>query len=177
MTKYAKTYAGALYDLAAEEGREDEILNDIALACDVLRKEPEYRRLLSSPAISKEERKSLLRESLGSSMGQYTMNFLCMLIDGGSLSELENCEREYVNRYNIAKNILEVSVTSAVALSEKQRDSLVSAIEKKTGKKVRLTEKLDPSVIGGLRLSADGKLYDGTIEHHLKNISQMLQSN
>ena len=177
MTKYAKTYAGALYDLAAEEHLEETIRNDLVSVCAMLREMPEYRKLLATPAISKEERKKLLEEAWNGNINQYTLNFLRMLCDGNSISEIFNCEEEFKNRYNKDRGIIEVCVTSAVALTETQKTALLSAVEKKTGHKVILQEKTDPSIIGGLKLSAEGKEYDGTVAYHLDSISKMLSEN
>lgn len=177
MTKYAKTYAGALYDLAKEEGKEDEILKDLGVFCDSLREMPEYRKLLSTPAVSKEERKGLVKEAWGEALDQYTMNFICMLCDGNALSEIFNCEEEYKNRYNLDKGVVEVLVTSAVALSETQKAALIAAVERKIGKKIVLSEKVDSSVMGGLKLSVEGRQFDGTIAYHLNSIAALLSGN
>ena len=177
MTKYAKTYAGALYDLAAEEHITAEIMKDLSMVCDTLREMPEYSKLLSTPAIPKEERKALLREAWQGNISQYTMNFLCMLCDGGTIPEIYDCETEFRNRLNKDLGITEVVVTSAVALTDSQKNALIAAVEKKTGKKVVLKEKVDPSVLGGLKLSAEGKQYDGTVSYHLGSIAQLLSGN
>jgi F-type H+-transporting ATPase subunit delta len=176
MTKYAKVYAGALYDLASEEHIEEEILQDLSVVCSCIREMPEYRKLLMTPALSKEERKGLIREAWQGSLNQYTLNFLCMLCDGESVSELLNCEEEFKNRYNEAKGIVEVLVTAAVALTEEQRKRLTAAVEKKTGKKVVLKEKTDPSVIGGMKLQAQGVQYDNTIAYHMSKNAQLLSN-
>ena len=176
MTKYAKVYAGALYDLASEEHLEDRVLKDLGLVCSCLREMPEYRKLLMTPAISKDERKALVKEAWQGNLHQYTLNFLYMLCDGESVSELLGCEEEFRNRYNQDKGIVEVMVTSAVALSEEQRKKLTAAVEKKIGKTALLKEKVDPSVIGGLKLQVAGKEYDNTISYHLGNIAQLLSN-
>lgn len=177
MTKYAKTYAGALYDLAVEENAASEIMKDLSMVCDALREMPEYSKLLSTPAVPKEERKALLKEAWQGHISQYTMNFLCMLCDGGTIPEIFNCEEEFRDRLNKDLGITEVVVTSAVALTDSQKSALTAAVEKKTGKKVILTEKVNPAVLGGLKLSVGGKQYDGTVSYHLGSIAQMLSGN
>lgn len=176
MTKYALVYAGALYDLASDEHLEDVILKDLSAVCSCLREMPEYRKMLMTPAIPKEERKALLKEAWQENLHQYTLNFLCMLCDGDSISELLNCEEEFRNRYNKDKGIVEVFVTSAVALSDEQRTRLKAAIEKKINKTAIIKEKVDPSVIGGIRLQAQGVQYDDTVAYHLDSLSKLLSN-
>ena len=176
MTKYAKTYAGALYDLASEEHLEDEILKDLGLVCSCLREMPEYRRLLMTPAVSKEERKNLIKEAWQGNIHQYSLNFLYMLCDGEAVSELLDCETEFKDRYNTDKGIVEVLVTSAVPLSDEQKKKLAAAVEKTIGKTAMLKEKVDPSLIGGLKLQVAGREYDNTIAYHLGSIAQLLKN-
>ena len=176
MTKYAKVYADALYDLAAEEGLGEEILKDLSLVCSCLREMPEYRKLLMTPAIPKEERIGLIEEAWKGNLNKYTLNFLYMLCDGDSVDKLLDCEEEFRSRYNTDKGIVEVLVTSAVALSEAQKAKLSKAVEKKTGKTVVLKEKVDGELIGGLKLQVQGVQYDNTIAYHLENIAHLLSN-
>jgi len=174
MTKYAKTYGDALFELASDEKIEDAVKQDLASICGVIKENPEYRKLLTSPAISKEERKQLLKEAWEGNINPYTLNFLCILCDQEALSQLEGCVEEFIKRYNDLKGIVEADVISAVKLSEGQRKDLLKAIEKKTGKTIILNEKVDPSIMGGLKLQLAGKQYDDSVAYHLGSIAQLI---
>ena len=63
MTEIARRYGGSLYDLAAEEGLETRILDELDEAAKLIRDDPEYLRLLSTPSIPKKERCVLLDEA------------------------------------------------------------------------------------------------------------------
>ena len=174
MTKYQQTYGGALYDLALESNREEKISEDLSLIKKMLKEEDGYRKLLSSPAVGKDEKKELLSKAWSESVDEYTLNFLYLLCDNNHLDELSGCIDEYIRRYKNDRNIFDVIVTSAVELTESQKERLAAAVEKKTGKKACLVEKIDPSVMGGIRLSAGGREYDGTIAMHLHKLEEML---
>ena len=62
MTETAKMYGGSLYDLAAEEGLETRILGELDEVQQLLKQNPDYLRLLSTPSIPKKERCGLLDE-------------------------------------------------------------------------------------------------------------------
>ena len=64
MTETAKMYGGSLYDLAAEEGLETRILGELDEVQQLLKQNPDYLRLLSTPSIPKKERCGLLDEAL-----------------------------------------------------------------------------------------------------------------
>ena len=77
-------------------------------------------------------------------------------------------------RYNEDFGIVEAHVTSAVALSDTDREALRQKLEQMSKKKVTLVTSVDPSVIGGVRVEMDGKRYDNTIQNKLGRLRQSL---
>ena len=61
-------------------------------------------------------------------------------------------------------------MTSAVPLSGQQLERLRAKLEEISGKKIQLQPKVDPSVLGGLRVSLEGKLLDGTVKGRLDDL-------
>lgn len=168
MTETAKRYGGSLYDLAVEEQLEDRLLAELDTVTAVLRENPEYLRLLSTPSIPKKERASLLGEAFGGAVHPYLVNFLKLLCDNGILRELNGCAKEFRARYNKAHGIVEVRAVSAVALSAAEKDKLVKKLQSVTGKRIDLTVKVDPAVLGGVRLEMEGVQLDGTVRSRLE---------
>ena len=93
MTRTAKTYGGALYDLAQEEHLEDAILADLAGVRAVLDENPDYLRLLCTPSVPKEERRGLLDEAWRGNVHPYVLNFMKLLCDNGTLREAQTGKR------------------------------------------------------------------------------------
>ena len=108
-------YGGSLYDLAAEEGLETRILDELDEAAKLIRDDPEYLRLLSTPSIPKKERCALLDEAFRGQVHLYVLNFLKILCENGTLRELPGCARAYRIRYNAAHGILEATAITAIA--------------------------------------------------------------
>ena len=167
MTELAKRYGGSLYELAAEEALTDTILQDLALAESCCKQEPDYLRLLQTPSIPKKERCGLLEQAF-TSMHPYVVNFLRILCEEDLLGELSGCLDAYRARYNADHGILEATVTSAVPLSDEARSKLLASLQTKTGKTIHLTEKTDPTILGGLRLDLAGERLDGTVQRRLE---------
>ena len=176
MTRTAKTYGGALYDLAQEEHLEDAIAHDLTLVCAVVDQNPDYLRLLCTPSVSKAERRGLLDEAWREHVHPYTLNFMKLLCDNGTLRELTGCAREYRSRYNEAHGIVEVRAVTAVALSPELQEKLRAKLEKLTGKKIELSSRVDEGVIGGVRLELPERQLDGTVAHHLEEIQRILRN-
>ena len=176
MTEIARMYGGSLYDLAAEEGLETRVLDELDEAAKLIRDDPEYLRLLSTPSIPKKERCALLDEAFRGQVHLYVLNFLKILCENGTLRELPGCARAYRIRYNAAHGILEATATSAVAMTEQQAKSLHEKLEKLTGKTIDLKTKVDPAVLGGIRLDIEGTELDGTVQNRLSALRRDIAS-
>ena len=170
MTDLAKRYGDSLYELAAEEDLAPQLLEELGGVLGCFKKEPAYLRLLSTPSIPKKERTALLDEAFGGSVHPYLVNFLKILCDEGLLRELPACARAYHTKYNEAHDILEVTATSAVALDEAAQEKLRAKLAGMTGKTIELTTKLDPALLGGIRLDMGGVQLDGSIRHRLDTL-------
>ena len=170
MTEIARMYGGSLYDLAAEEGLETRILDELDEAAKLIRDDPEYLRLLSTPSIPKKERCALLDEAFRGQVHLYVLNFLKILCEKGTLRELPGCARAYRIRYNAAHGILEATAITAIAMTAAQAEQLRQKLETITGKKIDLATKIDPSVLGGIRLDIEGTELDGTVQNRLATL-------
>ena len=170
MTEIARMYGGSLYDLAAEEGLETRILDELDEAAKLIRDDPEYLRLLSTPSIPKKERCALLDEAFRGQVHLYVLSFLKILCEKGTLRELPGCARAYRIRYNAAHGILEATAITAIAMTAAQTEQLRQKLETITGKKIDLATKIDPSVLGGIRLDIEGTELDGTVQNRLATL-------
>ncbi len=176
MTETAKRYGGSLYDLAAEEGLEQDILNDVEGCAKIMAENPDYLHLLSMPNLPKKERCGLIDEAFANQVHPYVVNFMKILCENGTLRELRGCAREYRLRYNDAHGIVEATAIAAVPLSEENRAHLEAKLCAMTGKTVQLETKVDPSVLGGIRLDMEGARMDGTVQARLDALRRSIAS-
>ena len=174
MTKTARLYGDSLYDLANEEQACEEILTQALQTRQIFRENPDYLRLLSEPSLPRTERTGLLDQAFGEDMHVYLLNFLKLLCERGMLGEFGMCVEEFERRYNSDHGIVQAVVYTAVALEEAQQELLQKKLEQRSGKKVRMQVKIDPSVIGGLRVELDGQLLDGSVQGRLSGLSRVL---
>ena len=174
MTQTARMYGGSLYDLAAEEKLTDVLVQQVQQIREIFKENPDYMRLLSEPSIPKAERSKLIEDAFGGQAERYLVNFLKLLCERGIMREYAGCFEEFVRRYNADNGIAEAVVTSAVPLTEAQMTALTAKLEKISGKKISLIQKLDASVVAGLRVELEGKQLDGTVQGRMAGISKKL---
>ena len=176
MTQAANTYAQALYDLAKDEGLGKTVLEELSVLKTVFAENPEYSKFLSAPDLPKQERCNILDEAFRGKVHPYVLNFLKILTEKGYIRQFPACCEAYRGFYNEDNGILVVKAVSAVALSAQQIEKLIAKLEATTGKKIDLHCSVDAAMLGGLRLSYDGKQVDGTVKNRLDSIGKLLKN-
>ncbi len=173
MTALEKEYGDAIYSLALEEDCLDEVMEGLELAVGVFRDNPGYLTLVQNPALSKEERLGLLDEAFGGTH-EYVLHLLKLLCERSALALTAGCFEQFKTLVYAQRGILPVEVISAVPLTDAQQEVLRAKLEAKTGKTVLLQSKLDPAVLGGVKLRYEGRELDGTAAGRLGALRQML---
>ena len=176
MTQAANTYAQALYSLAKDEDLAKQILQELDVLKQAFDREPEFIRLLSAANLPKAERCTVLDESFRGKVHIYVLNFLKILTEKGYIRQFSDCCKAYRREYNADNGIITVQAVTAAALTEDQKARLTEKLQKQTGKTVELVNRIDPSVLGGVRLDYDGKRVDGTVKNRLDTIGNMLKN-
>ena len=176
MTQVGSVYGEALYSLALEDKLTGSILSELEVLDQCFQTEPEYLRLLSSPSISKQERCRILDDSFRGKVHIYVLNFLKILTEKGYMRHFSDCRKAYEESFNRDNGILPVTAFTAVPLSPDQADKLTDKLSRITGKQVKLHSRIDPTVLGGVRLDYDGKRLDDTVSHRLDSIRDLLKN-
>ena len=176
MTQAANTYAQALYALAKDENLSKQILNELDVLNQVFDREAGFLRLLAAPNLPKVERCGILDESFRGKIHIYLLNFLKILTERGYIRHFGDCCKAYREYYNADHGILPVQAVTAVALTAEQANRLAQKLTKLTGKTIELTNRVDPAVLGGVRLDYDGKRVDGTVQSRLDSVRELLKN-
>lgn len=174
MTEFGKAYGGALYALALEEKLEDELRAQLDAVCALLAENPDYVRLIGSRAVVKAERIALLDKAFSGRVHAYLLNFMKILCERGAFEQLPQCRDAYVKEYNEHHGIVPATAVTASPLTAEQRARLIVALEKKSGKTVVLTERVDASLVGGMRVEMEGHRYDNTVASKLSQLRRAL---
>ena len=176
MTQIANVYAQGLYTLAAEEGLTQEILQQLSVLEKTVGQEQEYLNLLSTPAVSLQERCQILDQAFRDSVHIYVLNFMKLLTEKGYIRHFSACCRQYRQQYNSEHGILPVRAVSAVALTEQQKQRLTEKLNNLTGKTVCIENRIEPGVLGGVRLDYDGVRIDDTVKSRLDAVRRLLEN-
>ena len=176
MTQIGSVYGEALFSLAKDEKLDTEIMQQLQVLEQSFSAEPDFVRLMGVPNITKEERCTILDSSFRGKVHEYVLNFMKILTEKGYFRHFSACVQGYRVCYNEYHNILTVTAVTAVPLSDVQRSKLTGKLQVLTGKKVSLTNKVDPACMGGVRLDYDGKRVDGTVSNRLEKLGSLLKN-
>ena len=171
----ARRYARALFALAREEDRIEEIRGELQRLADLLDENEELHHALFRPLHPVAERRAVLREvaeRLG--FGATARNFFSFLVDQRRLVDFEGIREEYEHLADAAAGRAQGEVVSASPLSDEQRDRLLRALSARTGWEVELDVKIDPSLLGGAIASVGTLVFDGSLRTQLNQLRASL---
>ena len=176
MSAPASVYGQALYDLA----REEDVTGGMGVQLEEIRRildeNGDYLRLLSSPALPKAERLALLDEAFGGRVHPYVLNFMKILTEKGLMRTFPDCCAAYRACYNAEHNILPVTASTAAPLTQEQCVRLRAKLSQLTGRTIELENRVDPSLMGGVRLDYDGRRVDDSIAGRIDRLYSMLKN-
>lgn len=175
MVQTEREYAQALFEVAAETGSTEEFLQCLTTVRELTQENPDYIELLASPAIPLTQRLAVIDEAFGS-MPEYVVSFLKILCENGKVRSLYGCIDEYSLLAAALSNKAAALISSAVELSDKQKDAVCKKLAKITGKSIDAAYIIDDSLIGGMKIEVDGMVIDGSIRHRLGEIKDVMNS-
>jgi F-type H+-transporting ATPase subunit delta len=170
-------YVKALYQLAKEEGLEEKIMADIEAMHLCIHESPEFVSFLENPLLKPGEKNRVMYEIFHKTFQPVTVNFLKLLIQNRREIYLKSICLHFIRYYKSLFSIKEGVLTTAMALSQKYKDEIYTFITKKFKMKLDLSEKVDPSIIGGFILRVEDQQIDASIHTQLKKIRRELIHN
>ena len=170
----AKSYGDALFLLSEELSETEEVKRDFADVCTIIKDNPEYLKLLDTPALSCEERVSLIEKAFGQ-FNRHLVNLIKILCERRSTHLIFKIEKAYSFAYAQSRGIETVEAVTMIPLTKEQVERLQHKLEKLTGKQIIVNNTIDPSILGGMKLRYLGKQIDGSIKTKLDKFEQSLK--
>src|SRR5688572_27283980 len=173
MEELAQVYAHALFEVADENGVIDEVREQLGQFADALDESRELQVFLFSPYFSSQEKKDGIGKILDGADERF-LNFLELLAERHRMPAIFRIRRVYDSLWREENKLLPVTVTSAIELDEGLVEGVGKRIEEQTGKKVELTSRVDPNVLGGLVLQVGNMVLDASIRNRLEQLRKQV---
>lgn len=169
------TYGKALFEAAADVNKTDLILGEAQGLLDILKKEPEFFEFIRTPVISAAEKKQAIAKIFSGRICDELLNFLFILIDKRRAREFENIIKRYRQLMDESKGYSIGTIFSVNPLTGEQMETFEEKTGKLIRKKVKLENKTDSTILGGVRIFIEGKVIDASVRKRLSDLSESLR--
>jgi F-type H+-transporting ATPase subunit delta len=167
----ARRYARAVLEIGTANGNLDKIGADLRSLAKAMRESAELVTALTNPAIRRADRRRVI-DGLLQRIGAepHTKNLVYLLLDGERLGSLEAISREVDAMIEAKAGRMSAEITSARPLDATQLSQIITSLEKLSGKKVAVTKREDPNLLGGVVAKLGDTVYDGSLRTQLRTL-------
>ena len=173
----ATRYARALLDVLLKESTAEQGAHDLGQVAALLQQFPDLQRVFDMPAIPAARKRALVQELLPRlSLSAPVGKLLLMLAERDRLTLLRDITAVYQEKLEELQKVVRAEVTTAEPLSADRLSALQQRLASATGRTVRVSTKVDPTIIGGVKAQIGSVVYDGSIATQLETFRQKLES-
>ena len=171
----AMEYGKALFLITEEDGKSDNVLSDVQTAERVLKLNPEYVKLLDSPALSSEERVGLADEAFRG-LDEMLSNLIKILTKKRLMHIFADVAKTFYDLYDESRGIVRVEAVSVIPFSEQQQEAIKAKLSAGLNKTIVIKNIVDPSILGGMKLRYSGVQLDGSVKTRLDKFEDALKN-
>lgn len=166
-TTVSKRYAKALFGLFPKAKEASGALDDLKLWAEVMRDNPEFKRIMLHPEIDEKKKLELAARVR---VRPEVRDFINLLVKKKRVDLLDDVVADFEELLNRTRNAVAAEVITAVPLGGNLLDEFELQVARLTGKNVRLENIVDPGVVGGVRLVIGDLVIDSTLKTRLGEI-------
>lgn len=172
--KISHRYAKALFDLAKERDRMDEVHGDLKEIATLISRSPELSGFLKDPIISFDKQKDVLEDLFKGGVDGLTLTFLLFLAERKKIARLESICDIFAMYYDKFQGRLNVIITSPSPMRDDQIVTISGKLKEFFKKEIQPRAKLDPDLIGGFKVQVGDVIYDYSIRAQLAKFRKMV---
>lgn len=169
-------YAQALFDLALDSGALVAVEADLKSLKAAREESADLRRLMDSPAFTAEQKGEALKAiAQKAQFNPVTQKFLGVLTANRRSDSLGQVTDSFTRLSATHRGVVSAEVTSAVKLSAAQEKGVKAALRQSLGKDPEITTRVDPSILGGLKVRVGSRLFDASLRSKLDSLKFALK--
>ncbi len=170
-----RRYAEALVQISAQAGAIDEYQRDFEAVVNIFNTQPDFKYFVLNPEVKTEVKKEVLKKLLENQVNPVLVNFFMLLLEKGRIKQLPGILDEYVRLADRKRNILNMTIISAIPLSEEQINKIK---DKYTGiygaAAATVNVSVDAGLIGGVKVVIGDKVIDGSVKGRLESLKAVI---
>ena len=169
MEELAEVYSRSLFEVAKQQGKLDEIKQQLGEFADAVDGNRDLAVFFFSPYFATGEKKEGLRRAVEGA-DPSVLNFLDLLIEKHRMPAIYRTRRRFDALWDRENQRLPVEVTTAVELDPATVTELGRRIGEQTGQNVEVASRVDPGILGGIVLRVGNSILDGSIKNRLNQL-------
>jgi F-type H+-transporting ATPase subunit delta len=173
MEEIASVYARSLFEVAQEQGKLDDVRDQLGDFADTLDSNQEMQVFFFSPYFSTPEKEEGL-DRVVTGAEPILQNFLKLLIEKHRMPAVFRVRRTFDELWQRENKLLPVEVTSAIELDQNTVKQIGDRIGEETGQKIELSERVDPDILGGLVVRVGNSIIDSSIRARLDSLRKQV---
>lgn len=171
----SKTYGTALFELAVEEEKVDQFLEEIRCIIEALGSNPEFANLMMHPKISKEEKIQVIDSIFKNRICNELLGFLTLIITKDRYKDLSAILTYFLDSVKELKGIGVAYITTPLALQEEQKKQVEQKLLDTTAyQEMEMHYLIDNSIIGGMIIRIGDRVVDGSVSTKLNELQKQL---
>lgn len=174
-TTLARPYARAAFEVAKANDQLDQWMNTLTTAAQVSIS-PKVRAMLSSPSIAATEKGATIARLLGGKLDPFIDNLFVVLAKYNRLQLLPEIATLFLAMKTHHEKLVEVEVVSAFPVNKTLHNKLLKALKQKLERDVKLTSRVDESLLGGAVIRAGDTVIDGSVKGRLSKLADALNA-
>jgi F-type H+-transporting ATPase subunit delta len=175
-TDVGARYALALFDLAKDQNEIAPVESDLKALKALLRESADLRTLLGSPTFDAEAKgKGLSAVADRAGFHATTKKFLGFLAQQRRASSLASVITSFEALAAAHRGAVSAQVTTAIALTPEQAKGLQAALRQALGRDPEIETRVDPSILGGLKVRVGSRLFDASLRAKLDSLKFALK--
>jgi F-type H+-transporting ATPase subunit delta len=170
----ARPYAEALFGVA--EAGDIAAWSTLVQELAQVARLPDVLSVATSPKVSRAQVSDLLLSAVKSPLKDNVQakNFVQMLVDNHRLQLLPQIATQFEELKNAREGAADALIVSAFPLEGAQLNDLVASLERKFKRKLKPTVEVDPSLIGGVRVTIGDEVLDTSVRARLASMQTAL---
>jgi ATP synthase F1 delta subunit len=173
MEEIAIVYARSLFEVARESGNLDTLREQLGQFADAVDQNRDLQVFFFSPYFSTQEKKDGLAKLIKDAEPTLT-NFLELLLENHRMPAIFRIRRQFDRLWEEENRLLPVQVTSATELDEATVAQIGKRIGEQTGRRVELTSRVEPDILGGLVVQVGNSILDASIANRLEQLRKQV---
>ena len=169
MNQIAQTYAEALFSLGLEDKKLTKLQDEGKALSEIIHDNEDFLLLIDSRFMSREERQDIASKIL-KDFDEDIVNFVKVLIANNRTNYIKDVLEAFNSLCNEYKGVKEGLIYSAFPLNKETINKIKNKISQIEGMDVELISRIDPSLIGGVKVVINSHVYDGSIKNQLEHM-------